>query len=70
MSPRPGPTSSLPDLDFTTQPLDVGGTVVPAGALLYINGQTAPPVVYALDKNDGTVLAWACSAFRCDVRFC
>jgi RHS repeat-associated protein len=55
--PQPGSTVLVSGIDFTTAALNVGGIVVPAGSLLFINAEAAPPTLYALDAADGTVLA-------------
>lgn len=56
--PRPNTQpDSYSDLDFVSASVNIGGTVVPAGTLLYVSGQVAPPVVYGLDKDSGDVLA-------------
>ena len=55
--PRPGAASDSFDLDFATAPIDVGGTVVPAGTLLVFNGADSPNTLYALDPAGGAVLA-------------
>src|SRR5262249_28504251 len=53
--PTPASPSSGFDLDFAPEAFSVGGTLVPAGTLLAVasTGKT----LYAVNKNDGTVLA-------------
>ncbi len=56
--PRPGGlVDSVSDLEFTTSPINVGGTLVPSGSLIYISGQNSPPMVYALDVASGETIA-------------
>ncbi|MEZ6063698.1 MAG: carboxypeptidase regulatory-like domain-containing protein [Planctomycetaceae bacterium] len=56
--PRPdAQPDSFSDLDATPVALNVGGTSIPAGSLIYISGQVAPPIVYALDSTTGAELA-------------
>ena len=52
--PMPGGGSSSFDLDFLPVPVNVGGTVVPAGTLLAANGGNE---LHAINKDTGAVLA-------------
>lgn len=54
--PRPGASSNDFDLDFAPEAMNVGGTAVAANTLLVSNGETDPETLFALDKDDGTVL--------------
>ena len=54
--PSPGSTSIQFDLDVAPEPLTVGGILVPAGTLLVVKG-IGTTTLYAIDKNDGTILA-------------
>lgn len=54
---QPGGPVDVSGIDVTTVPLNVGGTTVPAGSLLFIHGNVAPPTLYALNINTGAVLA-------------
>ncbi|MGK7932282.1 MAG: hypothetical protein AB4041_12725 [Microcystaceae cyanobacterium] len=53
----PGAISNNFDLDFLTEPTNIDGTLVPANTLLAINGDNTPDIVYALDKNNGSILS-------------
>jgi hypothetical protein len=61
--PRPGEAANGFDLDVAVEALTLNGTLVPAGTLLVINGETGPAEVYAVDKTNGTVLASLTTAF-------
>src|SRR5690606_40102958 len=41
---------------FTREQIDLGGTTLPAGTLLFINGESGPAEIYAVNKEDGTVI--------------
>ena len=45
------------DLDFLPMAVNVGGTMVPAGTLLVVNGDDSPDQLYALNKDTGAILA-------------
>ncbi len=53
----PGISSNDYDLEFAPVPITLGTTLVPANTLIIMNGEDVPRRVYALDKNNGTVLA-------------
>jgi Bacterial Ig-like domain len=55
--PSAGVASNDIDLDFLPVDADIGGTLVPANALLVLNGETGIGELFAVDKNDGTLLA-------------
>jgi len=61
--PRPGEGANDFDLDVAPVALTLGGTPVPAGTLLVINGETGPAEIYAVDKGTGAVLAALSTAF-------
>jgi len=44
-------------MEFTSAPLNLGGVDVPAGTLLFVDGDVDPPMLFALDETDGKVLA-------------
>ena len=50
-----GTTSANVDLDFASEPLTIGGTAVPAGTLLVVNGSTK--TLFGIDRDTGAVLA-------------
>ena len=52
----PGANSNDYDLDYSTGPMTIDGTAIPAGTLLVFNGDDSPENLYAVDV-DGTVLA-------------
>lgn len=60
---RPGESANDVDLEFTPQGINLGGTLVPEGTLLFINGETGVAEVYALDKSSGAVLATLVTSF-------
>jgi Calx-beta domain/Dockerin type I domain len=45
------------DLEFLPEAANIGGTSVPAGSLLAINGDQSPNRIYAVHKDTGAVLA-------------
>ncbi len=55
--PVPGDVSDEIDLDFATSPVDVAGTIVPTNTLLVLNDEAGDGAFFALDKNDGSILA-------------
>ena len=60
---RPGEAANDVDIDFATSDLTLGSTLVPAGSLLFINGETGPADIYALDTETGAVIATLETAF-------
>ncbi|MEZ6059150.1 MAG: RHS repeat-associated core domain-containing protein [Planctomycetaceae bacterium] len=54
---QPGGPVNVSGIDITTSALNVGGTVVPAGTLLFIHANAAPATLYAIDPADGTVIS-------------
>lgn len=55
---QPGGAVNVSGLDVTTSELNVGGTLVPAGTLLFIHANEAPATLYAIDPADGQVLSF------------
>jgi len=56
-------TANDVDLDIAPEPLNVGNTVVPAGQLLLINGETDEAEIYALDNLTGAIIDTLNSTF-------
>jgi hypothetical protein len=61
--PRPGESADDFDLEIAPEALVLGGTAVPAGALLAINGESGVAEIRAVDKTTGAVLATLVTAF-------
>ena len=61
--PRPGEAANDVDIEFAPEALSVGATVVPAGTLLFIDGETGVAEIYAVDKNSGAILATLTTGF-------
>lgn len=55
--PHPGVGSNDIDLDFLPVGVDIGGSSVPANTLLVYDGETGQGELFAVDKDDGTLLA-------------
>ena len=55
--PRGGESANDVDVELGTSPFSLAATVLPANALLFINGETGPAEIYALDKTTGTILS-------------
>src|SRR5690606_32445239 len=51
--PRPGESANDVDVTFTREQIDLGGTTLPAGTLLFINGESGPAEIYTVNKEDG-----------------
>lgn len=60
--PAPGERADDVDLDVAPAPITMAGVAVPAGTLLFINGESGPAEIYAIDSA-GTVLATLATAF-------
>lgn len=60
---RPGESANDADVAFASTALTLGTTAVPAGTLLFVNGESGPADVYALDPATGTVLGSLTTAF-------
>lgn len=54
--PRPGEAANDVDIEFAPETLTLGATTIPAGTMLFINGETAVADIYAIDTGTGTVL--------------
>ena len=61
--PRPGEVANDVDVELSTKPFSLAATVLPSNALLFINGETGPAEIYAVDKTTGAVLASLNAAF-------
>jgi len=61
--PRPGESANDVDVDFSPVGFTLDATPIPAGTLLFINGETALAEIYALDKSAGTVIESLNTAF-------
>jgi len=48
---RPGESMNDVDVEFAPEALSLGGTPVPAGTMLLINGETGTADVHAVDPN-------------------
>jgi len=60
---RPGESANDVDLDVAPEAFIMGDTAVPAGSLLFINGETDVAEIYALDTVTGDVLATLVTEF-------
>ncbi len=54
---RPGESANDVDIDIAPEALTLGVTPIPAGTLLFINGESGVAEIYAVDKDTGMVLA-------------
>ena len=61
--PRPGEAANDVDLDFADATFTLGTTEIPAGTLLFINGESGPAEIYAVDLATGSVLDTLATAF-------
>ncbi len=61
--PRPGDPANDVDIDIAPEALTLGGTPIPAGTLLFIDGEFGVAEIYAVDKTTGTVLASLTTGF-------
>ncbi|HEX5175934.1 MAG TPA: hypothetical protein VFV83_02840, partial [Chthoniobacteraceae bacterium] len=60
---RPGAAANDVDVEFAPEDFVLGNVAVPAGSLLYIDGESGPAEIYAVDKETGAVLATLSTAF-------
>jgi len=60
--PRPGGSANDADLEFVPVAFTLNGTPIPAGSLLYIDGENGAAEIYALDATSGAVLATLATA--------
>lgn len=61
--PRGGESANDVDVEITTKPISLASTTLPSNALLFINGETGPAEIYALDKGTGAVISTLNTAF-------
>ncbi len=61
--PRPGESANDVDIEFTTAALTLGTTAIPAGTLLFINGESGVAEVYAVNPANGSLLATLATQF-------
>ena len=61
--PRPGEAANDADLEIAPEALTLGTTPVPAGSLLFINGESGVAEIYALDPSTGATLATLTTGF-------
>ena len=54
--PRPGETANDVDLDIALNGFTMGSTFVPAGSVLFLNGESGTVDIYAIDPNTGSVI--------------
>lgn len=60
---RPGEAANDADVEIAPEALVLGSTTVPAGTLLFINGETGVAEIYAIDPATGGVLATLTTGF-------
>jgi hypothetical protein len=61
--PRPGESANDVDVEIAPESLMLGSTTIPAGTLLFINGETGPADIYAVDSVTGAVIATLVTSF-------
>lgn len=61
--PRPGEAADDADLEIAPEAIQLGTTALPAGTLLFINGESGVAEVYALHPDTGAVLATLVTGF-------
>lgn len=61
--PRPGEPANDADIEIASVPLSLAGTSVPAGSVLFANGETGVAEVYAVDRSTGVNLATLTTGF-------
>ncbi len=61
--PRPGESANDVDVEIAPEAFVLDTTALPAGTILFINGETGVAEIYALDPANGTVLATLVTAF-------
>lgn len=61
--PNPGEAANDVDIDVVTTDMVLGTTAVPKGSLLFINGETDVAEVYALNPQNGNIIATLTTAF-------
>lgn len=60
---RPGESANDVDVELATKSFTLAATVVPANALLFINGESGAADIYAVDKATGAVLSTLNTSF-------
>jgi hypothetical protein len=60
---RPGERADDADITFAPEQFTLGTTPVPAGSLLFVNGERGTADVYAVNKSTGRVIASLATAF-------
>jgi hypothetical protein len=60
---RPGESSNDVDVELTPKTLTLGATSVPGSSLLFINGETGPADIYAVNRVANSVIATLPTAF-------
>jgi hypothetical protein len=61
--PRPGGSANDADVEFAPVAFSLAGTVVPAGTLIYIDGESGVAEIYAVNPATGALLSTLVSAF-------
>ena len=60
---RPGESADDADITFAPETFTLGNTPVPAGSLLFVNGEKGTADIYAVNKSTGAVIARLVTAF-------
>ena len=60
---RPGESTDDADITFAPETFTLGKTPVPAGSLLFVNGEKGTADIYAVNKSTGAVIARLVTAF-------
>lgn len=60
---RPGEAANDVDIEFAPEELTLGSKTIPAGTLLFINGETGATDIYAVNKATGAVIATLTTSF-------
>lgn len=60
---RPGEAADDADLEFASRAFMLGSTLVPAGSLLFANGETGTADIYAINRDTGAVIATLTASF-------
>ncbi|MDX1421294.1 MAG: T9SS type A sorting domain-containing protein [Rubricoccaceae bacterium] len=62
-APRPGESANDVDVEIAPELLTLNATTIPAGTVLFINGESGPAEIYAIDPDTGTVLDTLATGF-------
>ncbi|TWU48571.1 hypothetical protein Poly51_44710 [Rubripirellula tenax] len=54
---QPGGSVNVSGIDILSGPMNVGGTTVPAGSMLFVHANATPATLYAINPDSGEVLA-------------